>query len=116
MVVRVLLWQSGIGCFLSLSSVWIFNASIALGVLIGVVLVVVNTWWMARVSLSEASSQKSLYQSAVLRYLMFFVVLLLAGWLGVHLLASLAGMGITYLVLYGCSASFLMKKNGVERE
>ncbi len=115
MVGRMLLWQAGVGFFLALISAYVFGVLIALGICVGVILVIVNTGWMARVSLAATSSQKSLYQSAVLRYFMFFVVLLLAGWLGVHLLASLVGMGVTYLVLYFYSASFLMGKDGSEQ-
>jgi len=116
MLFRMLLWQGGIGLVFVLISGYMFGASIAFGVCIGVLLVLVNTVWMARVSMGESSSQKSLYQSAVLRYLMFFVVLLLAGFFGVHLLATLAGMGVTYLVLYFYSASFLIGGGDSDRD
>ena len=112
---RLLLWQAGIGFSLVLISGYVFGALMALGGCIGVLLVLVNTVWMARVSMAESSSQKTLYQSAVLRYLMFFVVLLLVGWVGIPLLAALAGMGVTYLVLYFYSASFLMREDGSEQ-
>ncbi|MDQ6991016.1 MAG: ATP synthase subunit I [Mariprofundaceae bacterium] len=88
----------------------VWNSTDGLGVILGSLLVVLNAWLMQRIFRCEAVNQHDIYISAVLRYVLFIVVLLVFVWLGLNLLAVMAGMIVAYVVSYFFSAYVLLKR------
>jgi len=78
-------------------------------IVLGALLVALNMWLMQRVFKKEDIRQQDIYLSAVLRYVMFIVVLLVFAWLGLNLLAVLGGMALAYVVSYVFSAYTLLR-------
>ncbi|MDQ6974838.1 MAG: ATP synthase subunit I [Mariprofundaceae bacterium] len=95
---------------ISLVFYFFWNSTDALGVILGSLLVVLNTWLMQRIFRRDDVSQRDIYMSAALRYVLFIVVLLLFVWLGLNLLAVLGGMIVAYVVSYFFSAYVLLKR------
>jgi len=73
--------------------------------ILGGLLVVLNAWVMAKAFVSEDVSQKSVYRSAVVRYIGIFLILFLLAANGVNLLAVCAGMFVAYLAGFLYSAN-----------
>ncbi|MDQ6994735.1 MAG: ATP synthase subunit I [Mariprofundaceae bacterium] len=88
----------------------VWNSTDGLGVILGSLLVILNAWLMQRVFRRDDVSQRDIYMSAALRYVLFIVVLLLFVWLGLNLLAVLGGMIVAYIVSYFFSAHILLKQ------
>jgi len=87
-----------------------WDSMVALGVILGSLLVVLNAWLMQRIFRRDDVNQRDIYMSAALRYVLFIAVLLLFVWLGLNLLAVLGGMIVAYVVSYFFSAYVLLKR------
>jgi len=77
--------------------------------LLGSLLVIVNGWLMEHLFLRSDVDQKAIYKSAVLRYVMVAVVLLIFAGVGLNLLFVLSGMALAYGVMYFFSARVFLK-------
>jgi len=86
----LLLWQN-----------WLFAGSF----MMGGILVSLNAWVMAKAFACAEVSQKSVYRSAVFRYIGIFLMLFLLAVMGLNLLAVCGGMFVAYL------AGFLFSAN-----
>lgn len=98
-----------LGGLLLLWSNWLIAGSFA----VGGILVSLNAWIMAKVFISAEVSQKSVYRSAVFRYIGIFLILLLLAAVGIDLLAVCGGMFIAYLAGFIFSANNAL--NGFKR-
>jgi len=94
----------------SLVFYFFWNSADGLGVILGSLLVALNTWLMQRVFQRDDVMQRDIYMSAALRYVLFIAVLLFFVWLGLNLLAVLGGMIVAYIVSYFFSAYVLLKR------
>ena len=72
--------------------------------ILGGILVSLNAWVMAKVFASAEVSQKSVYRSAVFRYVSIFLALFFLAVVGVNLLAVCGGMFVAYLAGFVFSA------------
>jgi len=73
--------------------------------MLGGILVSLNAWAMAKVFVSAEGSQKSVYRSAVFRYIGIFLMLFFLAAVGLNLLAVCGGMFIAYLAGFIFSAN-----------
>ena len=80
---------------------WLFVGSFMLGGM----LVSLNAWLMAKAFVSAEVSQKSVYQSAVFRYIGIFLTLFFLAVVGINLLAVCGGMFVAYLAGFIFSAN-----------
>ncbi|MDQ6956480.1 MAG: hypothetical protein Q9M21_04715 [Mariprofundaceae bacterium] len=81
--------------------------------IVGGILVSLNAWIMAKVFVSADVSQKSIYRSAVFRYIGIFLTLFFLAVVGVDLLAVCGGMFVAYLAGFIFSANDAL--NGCKR-
>lgn len=88
-----LIFPVALGGLLLLWLGWFFAGSF----MIGGVLVSLNAWMMAKAFVSADVSQKSIYRSAVFRYIGIFLILFFLAVVGVELLAVCGGMFAAYL-------------------
>ncbi len=98
-----------LGGLLLLWSDWLIAGSF----MMGGILVSLNAWIMAKVFVSANVSQKSVYRSAVFRYIGIFLMLFFLAVVGVDLLAVCGGMFIAYLAGFIFSANSAL--NGCKR-
>jgi len=73
--------------------------------MLGGILVSLNAWVMAKAFVSAEVSQKSVYRSAVFRYIGIFLTLFFLAVAGLNLLAVCGGMFIAYLAGFVFSAN-----------
>lgn len=73
--------------------------------MLGGILVSLNAWVMAKAFVSAEVSQKSVYRSAVFRYIGIFLALVFLAVVGVDLLAVCGGMFVAYLAGFIFSAN-----------
>lgn len=90
-------------CFLIL--VFMDQSGYALAVIYGLLLMVVNAWWLSRrlektEGLDVQAGQRSLYAGAAVRFVALIAGLLLAHLIGLHLLAVAAGMFVAQAVVF----------------
>jgi len=90
-----------LGGILFLWSNWLVSGSFVTGG----ILVSLNAWMMAKAFVSAEVSQKSVYRSAVFRYIGIFLILFLLAVVGVDLLAVCGGMFFAYLAGFIFSAN-----------
>jgi len=72
--------------------------------MLGGILVSLNAWVMAKTFVSAEVSQKSVYRSAIFRYVSIFLTLVFLAVVGVDLLAVCGGMFVAYLAGFVFSA------------
>jgi len=73
--------------------------------MLGGILVSLNAWMMAKAFVSADMSQKSVYRSAVFRYIGIFLALVFLAVTGLNLLAVCGGMFTAYLAGFIFSAN-----------
>jgi Ca2+/Na+ antiporter len=73
--------------------------------MLGGILVSLNAWVMAKAFASAEVSQKSVYRSAIFRYVSIFLMLVFLAVIGVDLLAVCGGMFVAYLAGFVFSAN-----------
>jgi len=89
------------------------NWFIAGSFIVGGILVSLNAWVMAKAFVSADVSQKSVYRSAVFRYIGIFLILFFLAVVGINLLAVCGGMFVAYLAGFIFSANDAL--NGCKR-
>jgi len=94
------------------------QADFAFALLYGLMLMVVNAWWLARRlektrGLGVEASQRSLFAGASLRFVALLAGLLLAHLIGLHLLAVASGMFIAQAVVFVTAALEFKKGEGL---
>jgi len=106
---EALLWQAIAGLAGSVvSGVWL-GALLALSLAYGVLLTILNSFFLARrvgraADADKVSGQRLLYTGAVLRFVGVIVALLLAYRLGLHLLSVAGGMLLAQVALFAYAA------------
>jgi len=88
-----------------LAAAWFFNVGIAFGVGFGVLVAMLTAVLLGRRIDAAAMAQpelgeRMLYAGAVLRFVAVLLALLLAYWLGLHLLAVAAGMLLAQVAMF----------------
>jgi len=78
---------------------------IAGSLMLGGILVSLNAWVMSKAFVSAEVSQKSVYRSAIFRYVSIFLTLVFLAVVGVDLLAVCGGMFVAYLAGFVFSAN-----------
>jgi len=73
--------------------------------MLGGILVSLNAWVMAKAFVSAEVSQKSVYRSAIFRYVSIFLMLVFLAVIGIDLLAVCGGMFVAYLAGFIFSAN-----------
>jgi len=81
-----------------------WSGIVAVSFMAGGVLVSLNSWVMARAFVVDEVDQKSIYRSAVLRYIGLFLILYFCAAVGVDLLAVCGGMFAAYMAGFIFSA------------
>jgi len=105
-----LLWQAAAGLAGSIAiAIW-FNAVLMLSLAYGVLLTMLNSFFLAvrcqrAGEAGKVNGQRLLYTGAVLRFAGVLVALLLAYGLGLHLLAVAGGMLLAQVALFAYAAS-----------
>ena len=84
------------------------RSDLALALLYGVTLMMVNGWWLARrlektKGLDARAGQRSLYLGAAMRFVALLAALMVGHLLGLHLLGVAAGMLLAQAVVFICA-------------
>jgi len=93
--------SSFVGVLLLIWLDWRFSGSFV----VGGVLVGLNAWVMAKAFVLADISQRSVYRSAIFRYIGIFLALVLLAVMGLNLLAVCGGMIAAYLAGFVYSAN-----------
>ncbi len=110
MIIRTALcWQLGAGLAGMAAAVWFFDVGVALGLGFGVLVAMFSALMLGRRIDAAASAQpeigqRMLYAGAVARFVTVLLALLLAYWLGLHLLAVAAGMLLAQVAIFAYAA------------
>ncbi len=106
----VMRWQFLAGLAGSVATYLILGVALALSLVYGVLLTMFSSFFLAARcrragEADKTGGQRLLYSGAAMRFLGVFAALLLACWLGLHLLAVAGGMLLAQLALFIFAAS-----------